>query len=664
MNINNFFNFKEDEFIGYITELTFNTAKILSHDYQISRSNFIPKNSFLIVNVENEGKVLYYFLLRVIGISYLDNNTKNNKEITIQKVTDFDVKMDDFQNKINDPINKNKLSFYQLDCNIIGTFYSHENNIKFGSDSYSFNVSTIYKTFKPKEKNLELIVNFVKEDRLKATNELLSQLSESQNNPTNNIKQANFPIGTVRYASTILENEIKSEVLISPSDFIKQKTGIFGMTRTGKSNTVKILVKSIMELSKINNIKMGQIIYDINGEYSNDNSQNNKLTDKNLYTVDNENIDKNFNYSLNNFYIHPNYGLKVIQNGLKSGKEPSNYINSFLSIKNIEKSSLLYLFWIILLYVSDYNFPRNIKLHNDNEIVISEFIAIKLKNISKFKIINNDFFKKIFKFNDDNFEANKSKFNQEFLTNIKNNYLILTERNISQLIQTLNSYYKDTKASLIKDIQNIENENDISSLISLITKEDSGRPISGWQIILPYRYTHCENSIKDYREDIYNKLKNGETVIIDFSIGDPNTRLYIADELMQYIFDNQIELFRKIKNSPIINIVIEEAHNVLGSNATINSLWPRIAKEGAKYNIGLIYITQEPSAIHDSILANTANFVIAHLNNEKEINTISQYEDLGDFRDSIKKSEDVGFVRMRMLSKPYTIPIQINKFIN
>jgi DNA helicase HerA-like ATPase len=151
-------------------------------------------------------------------------------------------------------------------------------------------------------------------------------------------------------------------------------------------------------------------------------------------------------------------------------------------------------------------------------------------------------------------------------------------------------------------------------------------------------------------------------VIIDFSIGHPFTRKYIADEIMNYIFERQIEVFRKDIPCPIINVFIEEAHNVIGKNAAIDSLWPRIAKEGAKYNIGLLYATQEPSAIHPSILANTANFIVAHLNNETEIRTIAEYEDLGDFSEITKKAEDVGFVRMRLLSKPYTIPVQIKKY--
>ena len=50
--INNFLTLEEKSFIGYITELTYDSAKILSHDFQVSRANFIPKGSFLLVKVD------------------------------------------------------------------------------------------------------------------------------------------------------------------------------------------------------------------------------------------------------------------------------------------------------------------------------------------------------------------------------------------------------------------------------------------------------------------------------------------------------------------------------------------------------------------------------------------------------------------------------------
>ena len=61
-------------------------------------------------------------------------------------------------------------------------------------------------------------------------------------------------------------------------DLLGQKTALFGMTRTGKSNTTKIILKSIFGMRWGQSPKrVGQIVFDPNGEYANENPQD---TDK------------------------------------------------------------------------------------------------------------------------------------------------------------------------------------------------------------------------------------------------------------------------------------------------------------------------------------------------------------------------------------------------
>ena len=59
------------------------------------------------------------------------------------------------------------------------------------------------------------------------------------------------------------------------------------MTRTGKSNTTKIIAKSVFELRKNQNkpLRIGQVIFDPNGEYANENIQDNNSALKNIWKM-------------------------------------------------------------------------------------------------------------------------------------------------------------------------------------------------------------------------------------------------------------------------------------------------------------------------------------------------------------------------------------------
>lgn len=664
------------QLVGDLYSINYESAKVIIHDTFRHNVGGIPSLSFLIAsrldpnnceNVDYKDEDTSFILLRVMDSTSLpqDVEAERIRVETAQRVSGNTSKNYD-DNSAMDYRTKNLLSFAGIQCRIIGTFYLDDNaknsegklQLRFGSDISNYYPNHGLKVYKPNGKALEKIINYI---------DPYTELANIEKYGSDN----KVKIGQVRYASTNrrFQNIDDVPVYIYPADLLSQKTALFGMTRTGKSNTTKIIAKSVFELrnNEPKKLRIGQVIFDPNGEYANENIQDNNSALKNVwklvpgatqadevvtYGITSHPNDPDRKLMLLNFYLDENLdiGKEIINNILSS--DTSKYINNFVQV-NFERPS-------------DYDTNRSAKTRYDRKVLVYRSVLAK----AGFSVPSQGLY-----------ITTKGLFNKELLETLAqsqsdnaNDYLVASQilsqerPSLDQLaiaFESLNKFisendeYKDFETTYINKKGHTWADDDLKKTLGIFDRQNGTRQIGKAKI------QHSANTSSDYADDIYNDLICGKLVIVDQSCGDPDLNKSSANRIITNIFQkNQREFILGKTNIPEILVYVEEAHNILpaGNDLDLKDMWVRTAKEGAKYKLGMVYATQEVSSIQKNILKNTSNWFISHLNNTDETRELCKYYDFADFEPSIRRAQDKGFLRVKTLSNLFVIPVQVDKF--
>jgi hypothetical protein len=125
--------------------------------------------------------------------------------------------------------------------------------------------------------------------------------------------------------------------------------------------------------------------------------------------------------------------------------------------------------------------------------------------------------------------------------------------------------------------------------------------------------------------DAMYHLSQGRLVVLDLSLMPLDRALSTADLVLDGIFNYNI---RGVTAGKVINAiaVFEEAQNVLHKDAVkdAKTVFARWAKEGRKFQLGLIYVTQQPGAIAEEIVSQTDNFFVMHLLSKGDIDALKK----------------------------------------
>ncbi len=168
---------------------------------------------------------------------------------------------------------------------------------------------------------------------------------------------------------------------------------------------------------------------------------------------------------------------------------------------------------------------------------------------------------------------------------------------------------------------------------------------------------------KSIIRDICGYLEDGKIVILDTSSLSQDMELLISGMIMKEVFSRYKRYKEKgeLDEKPVISVVIEEAPRVLGEGKS--TIFGTIAREGRKFKIGLIAITQLASMIPKEVLANLNTKIILgnEMSAERKAIIGSAAQDLS--RDEkLIASLDKGEALVSSIFTRFAIPIQIDRF--
>lgn len=665
--------------VGDILRLDYDEATIVVHDHLRQNVGGLPLGSFLLATriAPNSGpdpreEDTSLILLRVLGPSQLPNHTEADRDRfeAAKRAADRDEQWDD--QTTTDQFTLNLLRFAGVRCRVLGTFLLKEAadgdwKLDFGPDLSNFYSGRGLKVYKPDSATLSEIVNFVRQ-------------YGGQASAGNRIR-----IGRVRYAASerVGDDIATVSVNVDPRDILARRTALFGMSRTGKSNTTKIIASAVFRLRNPSEgaVRVGQLIIDPNGEYANDNSQDAGSIRRLVGSTDGALQGDIVTYGL---HAHPNDpGRRIIKLNF-FGNEPASWRDHGQVIEAmtalVEGKLMLdgLLSGQTAQYISAF---RNLRMDVPPDwdessrtrymrrvcayrAILSEHLQLPTAiAVAKLDGLTNDKLRAALEKDNEyapiaaTFKAGKAHWDQARAV----------WRKLLEAIKDKDSVYGQFNKKYAEDHEGREwHDTELTTLMTFLSQPGGMRLVSG------LKDYHSPSTTSDYADDVVGDLREGRLVIVDQSTGDPEINSQAAERLMWRVFDRQKDDFvnpeideetKDIVPPPNVLVYVEEAHNLLPARSDdLTSVWSRTAKEGSKFRIGLVYATQEPSSVQSNILKNTDNWFIAHLNNSDELREIKKYYDFDDFSKQILSVPEPGFLKMRTLSNPYTVPVQVDRF--
>lgn len=168
--------------------------------------------------------------------------------------------------------------------------------------------------------------------------------------------------------------------------------------------------------------------------------------------------------------------------------------------------------------------------------------------------------------------------------------------------------------------------------------------------------------------EIVGHVEAGRIVILDTSQLHSEAELVVGNIIATELLEKykSYKASGDLNSKPVVSIVIEEAPRVIGEDvlkSKNDNIYATIAREGRKFKVGLVAITQLSSVIPRSILANMNTKIILgnEMRQEREALMASAAQDLSNDDKNIA-SLNPGEAIITSVFVPFAIPVKIPLF--
>jgi len=247
---------------------------------------------------------------------------------------------------------------------------------------------------------------------------------------------------------------------------------------------------------------------------------------------------------------------------------------------------------------------------------------------------------------------------------------ISSERQDNQNVIKLKSVSYNNWRSLVDLIysQGLQaSDADVGALLGYSANQisTSSAEIAGARSNMNNVVSHLHDPNSQLISGTIDALRLGHCVVIDISMLSSTAGFNIAGLLMRKIFNyNQENFTGGSAPIPVIS-VIEEAQSVLGKSLEESSPFVEWVKEGRKYDLGAVLVTQQPGSMAPELLSQADNWFSFHLLSEGDAATLGKYNShySHDILAHIIAEPIIGNCYMWSAPKqPFVLPVRVRSF--